>query len=135
MDKSHPTSIENTNKVRHGMEFEADFIRETGIQKAKRNEKPTFVNSAGKVQTIDFDFCIPLKNGKTLFVDTTTSYGSDRGKQKAYNGLLLKLKTDIPSEYVVCTKGWRGDEPVTLEGIDRVLYLDELAKYIKENKK
>ena len=81
----------NKGKSINGNKFEKEFTELTGIVKMRKKDKPTFVNSHGLVQVVDFDFATE-KNGEKIYVDVTTTFRSDRLKQKSYNALMMEVR-------------------------------------------
>lgn len=124
----------NKGKSINGNKFEKEFTEITGIVKMKKKDKPTFVNSHGLVQVVDFDFATE-KNGEKIYVDVTTTFRSDRLKQKSYNALMMKTKVGQPCKFYMVVKtmveGGKKKNPILIEGIDGVMAIDEFTSYLK----
>lgn len=126
---------ENSNKSKsnNGKTFEQEFSKMTGLVKSKKKDKPFFINSHGNKQIIDFDFHTQI-NKKKVYVDVSTTFRSDRLKQKSYNGLMYKTYIDNDVEFYMVVKSFkeRGKtkNPILIEGIDKVMELDEFLKVI-----
>ena len=133
----------NSYKSNNGNALEDKFIRDTGIKKATKDMKPTFINEHGNKQEIDFDFMFMFesKDGQHTFYDTTTSYRSDRIKQKGYNALLLKREYQnkgLPKPKFIIVIGnlvENGKKKNTslIEGIDEIKTVEEVIKEIRDN--
>jgi hypothetical protein len=127
----------NKGKSNNGNKFEKEFTELTGIVKMKKKDKPTFVNSHGLVQVVDFDFATE-KNGEKIYVDVTTTFRSDRLKQKSYNALMMKTKVVRPCKFYMVVKtmveGGKKKNPILIEGIDGVMSIDEFISYLNEDK-
>jgi hypothetical protein len=125
----------NRGKSKNGNRFESFFEERTGLKKLLKKEKPTIVNEHGVKQIADFDF-LWEKSGVKNWIDVTTSYRSDRAKQKAYNGLIAK-KID-PNCIIWMVVGdfvhnKRVQKPTSLEGLDKTIHIDEfLEQYSNE---
>jgi len=111
----------NKGKSNNGNKFEKEFTELTGIVKMRKKDKPVFTNSHGLVQVVDFDFATE-KGGERIFVDVTTTYRSDRLKQKSYNALMIKNMVE----------GGKKKNPILIEGIDGVMSIDEFINYLNE---
>lgn len=124
----------NKGKSINGNKFEKEFTELTGIVKMKKKDKPTFVNSHGLVQVVDFDFATE-KNGEKIYVDVTTTFRSDRLKQKSYNALMMKTKVGQPCKFYMVVKtmveGGKKKNPILIEGIDGVMSIDDFTSYLK----
>ena len=127
----------NKGKSINGNKFEKEFTELTGIVKMRKNDKPTFVNSHGLVQVVDFDFATE-KNGEKIYVDVTTTFRSDRLKQKSYNALMMKTKVGQPCKFYMVVKtmveGGKKKNPILIEGIDGVISIDEFTSYLNDAK-
>jgi len=127
----------NKGKSNNGNKFEKEFTELTGIVKMKKKDKPTFVNSHGLVQVVDFDFATE-KNGEKIYVDVTTTFRSDRLKQKSYNALMMKTKVGQPCKFYMVVKtmveGGKKKNPILIEGIDGVISIDEFTSYLNDAK-
>jgi hypothetical protein len=125
----------NKGKSNNGNKFEKEFTELTGIVKMRKKDKPVFTNSHGLVQVVDFDFATE-KGGERIFVDVTTTYRSDRLKQKSYNALMMKLKVEQPCKFYMVVKnmveGGKKKTPILIEGIDGVMSIDEFINYLNE---
>lgn len=131
--KRHQNS--NKSKSISGNEFEKEFTNLTGLKKVRKKDKPKFVNSHGLEQTIDFDF-VYVSGDKKIYIDVSTTFRSDRLKQKSYNALIYKLTfpecKEVNFFMVVKTLTERGKtkKPILIEGIDKVMEIDEFLKII-----
>jgi hypothetical protein len=127
----------NKGKSNNGNKFEKEFTELTGIVKMRKKDKPTFVNSHGLVQVVDFDFATE-KNGEKIYVDVTTTFRSDRLKQKSYNALMMKTKVGQPCKFYMVVKtmveGGKKKNPILIEGIDGVMSIDEFTSYLNDAK-
>jgi hypothetical protein len=127
----------NKGKSINGNKFEKEFTELTGIVKMKKKDKPTFVNSHGLIQVVDFDFATE-KNGEKIYVDVTTTFRSDRLKQKSYNALMMKTKVGQPCKFYMVVKtmveGGKKKNPILIEGIDGVMSIEEFTSYLKDAK-
>lgn len=125
----------NQSKSVNGNNFEREFTSLTGLKKVLKNQKPKFKNSHGNEQIVDFDFITQIGD-KKVFIDISTTFRSDRLKQKSYNALMYKTKiSNDPSVQffmVVKTFTERGKtkKPILTEGIDRVLDLENFLKIL-----
>jgi len=134
-------SEENGSKARNGLSFEDRFTSETSLKKLKKSLKPSFLNEHGSHQVIDSDFCLETE-GKKVFFDLTTSFRSDRAKQKAYNGLCHEVtnKSDklcefyivIPDEEMVLLDKRRTE--FSLHGLTGILSFTEAIEKVKRSK-
>jgi len=66
-------SLENGDKSRNGNSLERYFTEQTGLKKFSKKQKPSFINSHGKKQIIDFDFHKNV-DGVDIYMDLTTTY-------------------------------------------------------------
>ena len=93
-----------------------------------KKQKPSFVNSHGKKQIIDFDFHKSV-DGVDIYMDLTTTYRSDRLKQKAYNALMYKVRNEKPCKFYMVVKtmveNGKKKNPILIEGIDGVLSISD----------
>ena len=125
----------NQSRSRNGNDFEKVFTELTGIQKMKKKDKPSFVNNHGLTQLIDFDFSTEI-NGIKVYIDVTTTYRSDRQKQKAYNALMMKNKVNVNCKFYMVVKSLtENGKPKTvnlLEGMDEVMEINDFIKLINE---
>lgn len=123
----------NQSRSRNGNDFEKVFTELTGIQKMRKNDKPSFVNNHGLTQLIDFDFSTEI-NGIKVYIDVTTTYRSDRQKQKAYNALMMKNKVNVNCKFYMVVKSLtENGKPKTvnlLEGMDEVMEINDFIKLI-----
>lgn len=123
----------NQSRSRNGNDFEKVFTELTGIQKMKKKDKPSFVNNHGLTQLIDFDFSTEI-NGIKVYIDVTTTYRSDRQKQKAYNALMMKNKVNMNCMFYMVVKSLtENGKPKTvnlLEGMDEVMEINDFIKLI-----
>lgn len=124
----------NTNKSKNGTAFEREFTQLTGITKIRKKDKPRFENSHGITQIVDFDFITTI-NGIKVCVDVSTTFRSDRLKQKSYNALMMKqnLKEDCKFYMVVrsLTENGKTKNPVLIEGIDGVFEIGDFLRMIE----
>lgn len=129
------TTHQNSNKGKstNGNKFEKEFTEITGIEKMRKKDKPTFINSHGLKQVVDFDFKLE-KNGTQIFIDVTTTYRSDRLKQKSYNAIMMKNKVGIDCKFYMVVKNMiengKKKNPILIEGIDGVISIDDFIKII-----
>ena len=125
----------NQTRSRNGNDFEKVFTELTGIQKMRKKDKPSFVNNHGLTQLIDFDFSTEI-NGIKVYIDVTTTYRSDRQKQKAYNALMMKNKVNVNCKFYMVVKSLtENGKPKTvnlLEGMDEVMEINDFIKLINE---
>jgi len=128
----------NKSKSNNGSKFEHTFTELTGIVKEPKKNKPKFTNVHGLKQVIDYDFKTTI-NGVDIFVDVTTTFRSDRLKQKSYNALLMKLKVNPNCKYYLVVKSFtekgKTKVPVLIEGIDDVMDIEHFMKNIFNNSK
>jgi len=128
----------NKSKSKNGSKFEQTFTELTGIVKDIKKNKPRFLNSHGLKQVIDYDFKTTI-DGVDVFIDVTTTFRSDRLKQKAYNALLMKLKVNPNCKYYLVVKSFteknRKRVPVLIEGIDGVMDIEQFMANIFNNSK
>lgn len=126
-------SQENGDKSRNGNKFEKHFTEKTGLSKIKKAEKPSFLNSHGRKQIIDFDFHKNV-DGVDIYMDLTTTYRTDRLKQKAYNALMYKNNFKNPCKFYMVvsslTEHGKKKKPILIEGIDGVLELDKAIEIL-----
>jgi hypothetical protein len=129
---SHQSS--NQSRSKNGNDFEKVFTELTGIKKMKKKDKPKFTNIHGLEQLIDFDFSTII-NGVNVFIDVTTTYRSDRQKQKAYNAMMMKTKLNMDCKFYMVIKSLteNGKKKTVnlLEGMDHVIEIDEFIKLIQ----
>jgi hypothetical protein len=129
---SHQSS--NQSRSKNGNDFETYFTELTGIKKMKKKDKPKFTNIHGLEQLIDFDFSTII-NGVNVFIDVTTTYRSDRQKQKAYNAMMMKTKLNMDCKFYMVIKSLteNGKKKTVnlLEGMDHVIEIDEFIKLIQ----
>jgi len=129
---SHQSS--NQSRSKNGNDFESYFTQITGIKKMKKKDKPRFTNIHGLEQLIDFDFSTEI-DGTKVFIDVTTTYRSDRQKQKAYNALMMKNKLNMECKFYMVIKSLteNGKKKTVnlLEGMDNVMEIDDFVKLIK----
>jgi len=129
---SHQSS--NQSRSKNGNDFEKVFTELTGIKKMKKKDKPKFKNIHGLEQLIDFDFSTEI-NGTKVFIDVTTTYRSDRQKQKAYNAMMMKTKLNMDCKFYMVIKSLteNGKKKTVnlLEGMDHVIEIDEFIKLLQ----
>jgi hypothetical protein len=127
-------SLENGDKSRNGNSLESYFTEQTGLKKFSKKQKPSFINSHGKKQVIDFDFHKNV-DGVDIYMDLTTTYRSDRLKQKAYNALMYKNNFKTPCKfYMVVGKlveHGKKKNPILIEGIDGVMLVEDVINILK----
>ena len=123
----------NQEKCLNGKSLEDSFELMTGLKKMLKNEKPFFINSLGKKQIIDFDFKTEI-DGVDVFIDLTTTFRSDRLKQKAYNAVMYKTKLNPNCKFYMgvgkLIENGKKKNPILVEGIDDVILVDELIGMI-----
>ena len=128
---SHQSS--NQSRSQNGNDFEKVFTELTGIKKMKKKDKPKFTNIHGLEQLIDFDFSTII-NGVNVYIDVTTTYRSDRQKQKAYNAMMMKTKLNEDCKFYMVIKSLteNGKKKTVnlLEGMDHVIEIDEFIKLL-----
>ena len=128
---SHQSS--NQSRSKNGNDFEKVFTQMTGIKKMKKKDKPRFTNIHGIEQLIDFDFSTVI-NGEKIYIDVTTTYRSDRQKQKAYNAMMMKTKLNEECKFYMVIKSLteNGKKKTVnlLEGMDHVIEIDEFIKLL-----
>jgi hypothetical protein len=128
---SHQSS--NQSRSKNGNDFEKVFTQMTGIKKMKKKDKPRFTNIHGIEQLIDFDFSTII-NGEKIYIDVTTTYRSDRQKQKAYNAMMMKTKLNEDCKFYMVIKSLteNGKKKTVnlLEGMDHVIEIDEFIKLL-----
>ena len=128
---SHQSS--NQSRSKNGNDFEKVFTQMTGIKKMKKKDKPRFTNIHGIEQLIDFDFSTII-NGVKVYIDVTTTYRSDRQKQKAYNAMMMKTKLNEECKFYMVIKSLteNGKKKTVnlLEGMDHVIEIDEFIKLL-----
>ena len=130
----------NSYKSNNGNALENSFTKQTGIRKASKKDKLTFINEHNIKQEIDFDFMFMFesKDGQHTFYDTTTSYRSDRIKQKGYNALLLKREYQnkgLPKPKFIIVIGnlvenGKKKKISLIEGIDEIKTVEEIIKEV-----
>ncbi len=123
----------NQSRSRNGNDFEKVFTERTGITKMKKKDKPSFINSHGTHQLIDFDFATEI-NGTKVYIDVTTTYRSDRQKQKAYNAVMMKTKLGVDCKFYMVIKSLiENGKPKTVnlvEGMDGVIEIDTFVNML-----
>ena len=123
----------NQSRSQNGNDFEKVFTQLTGIKKMKKKDKPRFTNIHGLEQLIDFDFSTTI-NGVKVYIDVTTTYRSDRQKQKAYNAMMMKTKLNEECKFYMVIKSLteNGKKKTVnlLEGMDHVIEIDEFIKLL-----
>ena len=129
---SHQSS--NQSRSQNGNDFEKVFTELTGIKKMKKKDKPKFTNIHGIEQLIDFDFSTEI-NGTKVYIDVTTTYRSDRQKQKAYNAMMMKTKLNMDCKFYMVIKSLteNGKKKTVnlLEGMDHVIEIGEFVKLLQ----
>lgn len=123
----------NKNKSINGRAFEKEFTGLTGIEKTLKKDKPRFINSHGLSQVVDFDYITTIE-GNTFCIDVTTTFRSDRLKQKSYNALMMKQHTNMNCKFYMVVKSLtekgKTKKPILIEGIDDVLEIGEFMKLL-----
>ena len=123
----------NKNKSINGRAFENEFTDLTGIKKTLKKDKPRFINSHGLSQVVDFDYITTIE-GNTFCIDVTTTFRSDRLKQKSYNALMMKQHTNMNCKFFMVVKSLtekgKTKKPILIEGIDDVLEIGEFMKLL-----
>jgi hypothetical protein len=123
----------NKNKSINGRAFENEFTSLTGIKKTLKKDKPRFINSHGLSQVVDFDYITTIE-GNTFCIDVTTTFRSDRLKQKSYNALMMKQHTNMNCKFYMVVKSLtekgKTKKPILIEGIDNVLEIGEFMKLL-----
>jgi len=126
-------SQENGDKSRNGNKLEKYFTEQTGLSKIKKTQKPSFVNSFSRKQIIDFDFHKNV-DGVDIYMDLTTTYRTDRLKQKAYNAVMYKNNFKAPCKFYMVvgslTEHGKTKKPILIEGIDGVVEISEAIKML-----
>jgi len=126
-------SQENGDKSRNGNKLEKYFTEQTGLSKIKKTQKPSFVNSFGRKQIIDFDFHKNV-DGVDIYMDLTTTYRTDRLKQKAYNAVMYKNNFKTPCKFYMVvgslTEHGKTKKPILIEGIDGVVEISDAIKML-----
>lgn len=121
----------NKNKSKNGTAFEKEFTELTGITKIRKKDKPRFSNSHGLEQIIDFDFITTIDD-VTVCVDVSTTFRSDRLKQKSYNALMMKQNSNDKCKFYMVvrslTERGKTKKPVLIEGIDGVMEIGDFVK-------
>lgn len=126
----------NKGKSNNGNKFEKEFTELTGISKIPKKLKPKFINSHGLTQVVDFDFKTEI-NGEVVYIDVTTTFRSDRLKQKSYNALMMKNKIGTPCKFYMVVKkmieNGKKKNPILIEGIDGVLSISDFMLLVGVN--
>jgi hypothetical protein len=124
----------NKSKSINGNDFEKIFTERTGLKLVLDSEKPKFTNCHGQEQVVDYDFTTEV-NGVPYYIDVTTTFRSDRLKQKSYNALIMKtmLKKECKFYTVVksLTENGKTKKPKLIEGIDGVMELDDFMALLQ----
>ena len=124
----------NKSKSINGNDFEKIFTERTGLKLVLDSEKPKFTNCHGQEQVVDYDFTTEV-NGMPYYIDVTTTFRSDRLKQKSYNALIMKtmLKKECKFYTVVksLTENGKTKKPKLIEGIDGVMELDDFMALLQ----
>ena len=140
-----PIKVDHTKanlfKSNNGNALENLFIKQTGIRKASKKDKPTFINEHNIKQEIDFDFMFESKDGQQIFLDITTSYRSDRVKQKGYNALMLKKEYEKQGKpkpkFIIgignLVENGKKKNTSLIEGIDEIKTIEEAIKEVLDN--
>lgn len=123
----------NKDKSRNGRAFEKEFTGLTQIKKTLKKDKPRFINSHGLSQVVDFDFITTIR-GETFCIDVSTTFRSDRLKQKSYNAVMMKQHTNMDCKFYMVVKSLtekgKTKKPILIEGIDDVLEIGEFMKLL-----
>jgi hypothetical protein len=124
----------NKSKSINGNDFERIFTERTGLIIVPDSEKPKFTNCHGEEQIVDYDFSTVI-SGITYYIDVTTTFRSDRLKQKSYNALIMKTMFNKECKFYTVvkslTENGKTKNPKLIEGIDGVMELDEFIKLIQ----
>ena len=100
-----------------------------------KNEKPFFINSLGKKQIIDFDFKTTI-DGVDIFIDLTTTFRSDRLKQKAYNAIMYKTKISTDCKFYMgvgkLVENGKTKNQILIEVIDNVILVNDLVELVNK---
>ena len=124
----------NKSKSINGNDFEKIFTERTGLTIVPDSDKPKFTNCHGEEQVVDYDFTTVV-NGVAYYIDVTTTYRSDRLKQKSYNALIMKLKFNPDCKFYTVVKSFtengKTKKPKLIEGIDGVMELDDFINLIQ----
>ena len=130
---SHKNS--NSDRSKNGNSFEKTFTELTVISKIRKKDKPRFTNSHGNEQIIDFDFYTEI-NGVKTYVDVSTTFRSDRLKQKSYNALMMKNKISSECKFYMVvkslTENGKKKKPNLIEGIDNVYEISEFVGILNQ---
>ena len=123
----------NRDKSKNGTAFEKEFTDLTGIEKLRKKDKPRFINSHGLSQVVDFDYKTTI-GGNISCIDVSTTFRSDRLKQKAYNALMMKQNANADCKFYMVvkslTENGKTKKPVLIEGMDGVLEIGEFIKLL-----
>ena len=134
--KNNVTEHQSSNKSKsiNGNDFQKIFTERTGLKLVLDSEKPKFTNCHGQEQVVDYDFSTEV-NGVPYYIDVTTTFRSDRLKQKSYNALIMKtiLKKECKFYTVVksFTENGKTKKPKLIEGIDGVMELDDFMTLLQ----
>jgi hypothetical protein len=117
-------SDSNGSKSNNGNRFEKKFEITFGLNKIKQKDKGRFYNSHGLVQIIDYDYSCTWLDVPHFF-DLTTTFRSDRLKQKAYNALMYKTYVSEESKFIMVVESFiekgKKKKVKLIEGIDGVI--------------
>ena len=126
-------SSDNTVKSRNGYGLEKQFTLVTGLKKLLKADKPQFINEHGINQVVDSDYAFE-RDGKKIYFDLTTTYRSDRAKQKAYNAMICKLKFDHDCEFYIVAGDVKDDgsgpSVYLVEGLDGVISIESAIRMV-----
>tara|TARA_Y100001938_G_C8023030_1_gene396390 strand:- start:479 stop:880 length:402 start_codon:yes stop_codon:yes gene_type:complete len=124
----------NGYKARNGLELENYFAEQTGLEKSGKGDKPTFTNSHGIEQVVDFDFHAEV-DGVMHYLDLTTTYRSDRAKQKAYNAFVYKKLFSENCKFYIVAGDVNDNKRRTvklIEGLDGVISVEQAIEMVKK---
>jgi hypothetical protein len=128
---------DNRKKSINGKTLEEFFESKTGLKKIAQKDKPSFQNSLGENQIIDFDFKTNI-NGTDVLIDLTTTFRADRIKQKAYNALMYKTHINENVMFYVgvgsLLENGKVKKTTLIEGIDSIILVDELIDLVNKPK-
>ena len=129
---------ENKQKSINGRNLEIYIMDNTGLKKATLKNLYWLINQHGSFEEIDADFIVVLKNNKNedviVFIDATTTYRKARGRQKADNGLLLKMYAKFDYKYYIAVKSLKEKNKIIkaypLHGVDGIFEVDDIITMI-----
>jgi hypothetical protein len=134
--KNNLTEHQSSNKSKsiNGNDFQKIFTERTGLKLVLDSEKPKFTNCHGEEQVVDYDFTTEV-NGMPYYIDVTTTFRSDRLKQKSYNALIMKIRLKKECKFYTVVKSFtengKTKKPKLIEGIDGVMELDDFMTLLQ----